>query len=76
MIYIDNIQKLQHFKSDCVVLLMSIFVDPDVFLRLTRLPLQVGSVTAICFTCFLIRCFVVSFQIFLHFIHIDIHIYI
>ena len=25
-------------------------------------PLQVGSVTAICFTCFLIRCFVVSLK--------------
>ncbi|CAN1850403.1 hypothetical protein LINPERHAP1_LOCUS39860 [Linum perenne] len=45
-------------------------LDPDLSQRLSRLvqqsrlfPSQVGSVTTICFTCFLIRCFVVRFGI-------------
>ncbi|KAL0321139.1 UNVERIFIED_CONTAM: Tobamovirus multiplication protein 1 [Sesamum radiatum] len=49
---------------------MSIFmhallvVPSNDWCKLTRLHLQVGSVTAICFTCFLIRCFVVVISAF------------
>lgn len=46
----------------CLHLNSLFFIDRSLKLR-NRIRLQVGSVTAICFTCFLIRCIVVSSRI-------------